>query len=134
MYRKFVDLDIVGGVFGVSPAEDSVGGGMKDILGVGADKIGSEGHVEGVLNRGVGGLRRGHGSTSLGSILSVRVHGVHSEVGIGTAHSEIGAHPLGPVTHVGQFIHDRVSKRRIAASFGNGQVDGAYDGRVDDSE
>lgn len=56
-----MNVDIVGGVFGMRPPQDSVGGGMEDVLGVGSGEVESKGDVERVMNRGVGSLGRGDG-------------------------------------------------------------------------
>lgn len=56
MDRQLVHLDIVGGVFGVSPAKDSIGSRVQNVFGVGAGQVGGEWDVERVVNRSIGGL------------------------------------------------------------------------------
>jgi hypothetical protein len=57
MNRQLVNLDVVRRVLGVCPSQDSVSGRVKNILSIGARKVGSEWNVERVKNRSVGGLR-----------------------------------------------------------------------------
>lgn len=46
---ELVDGDIIGGFGRVCPAQDGVGGGVQDVLGVGAGQLGGEGDVEGMV-------------------------------------------------------------------------------------
>lgn len=103
VYRQFEDGHVVGCVFRVRPSHDGVGSGVEDVLGVRAGKFGREGHVERVVDRGIDGLGGGYRRGALGSNLLVRVYAWHAH--IRSRHAEVGAHPLGPVTHVCQLIH-----------------------------
>lgn len=103
MDGQLVHLDIVGGVFGVSPSQDGVGSRVQNILGVGAGQVGGEGDVERVVNRGIGGLGVREGVARLWRVFGMRVHLVDGH--IGASHAKVGAHPLGPMTHVRQLIH-----------------------------
>jgi hypothetical protein len=103
MDRQLVNLDVVRRVLRVCPSQDSVSGRVKNVLSVGARKIGSEWDVERVENGGIGGLRGSHGLTGLSGVLGM-VEGIHGH--IRTAHYEIGSHSFRPVTHICQLIHD----------------------------
>lgn len=103
MDRQLVNLDVVRRVLGVCPSQDSVSGRVKNVLSIGARKIGSEWDVERVENGGIGGLRGSHGLTGLSGVLGM-VEGIHGH--IRTAHYEIGSHSFRPVTHICQLIHD----------------------------
>lgn len=113
MDRQFADLDIIGSIDRMCPSHDSILIGMEDILGVGPGEVGREGDVEGVVDDGIAGRLKRLGHRYRGSLLRQRiaarlVHGVrvHRHVGVGTTHAEVGAHPLGPVTHIGKLVHD----------------------------
>ena len=49
VYRELVYRHVVRCVFGVGPFGNSISGGVEDVLGVGSSKVGSKGHVEGVV-------------------------------------------------------------------------------------
>ena len=85
----------------MSPSEDSTCGRVEDVLGVWAGKIRSEGHVEGVVDGGLGRRRGDDGRTGMRTFM-LRCHGRH--VHIRSGHAEAGAH-TGPMPHIGQFIH-----------------------------
>jgi hypothetical protein len=57
MGGQFVDLDVVGRVFRVRPAKDSVCGCMENVLSVGASKVRGEWDVETAMDRCIGGMR-----------------------------------------------------------------------------
>lgn len=112
-----MDLDVVWCIFGVRPSQDSICCRVKNLLSVGSNKVGCERYVERVVDDGVSSLWRGYGRSGLGGILGMLIHGVHGH--IRTAHAKVGAHPLGPVTHVRQLIHggeQRTEGRRIERS------------------
>ena len=98
MNRQFVNLHIIGGIFGVGPALNGVLSRVDDVLSVGASKIGAKGNIERVMDSGIGSLRGADGRRRR-YVLRMGVHGWHWHVG--TAHAEVWAHPLRPVTHVG---------------------------------
>lgn len=110
VHGQLVHGDVVWRVLGVRPAQDGAGGGIQDVLGVGAREVGGEGHVEGVVDGGVGGRGRHYGRDAVGSLLLLlllrRHRGqAHGVVGRLRLHPKARAHPLRPVPHVGQLVH-----------------------------
>lgn len=61
--RQLVNLDVIGDILGVGPAQDSIVGSVKDVLSIGTGEVGGEWHVEGVVNdwrRSIERLRRAY--------------------------------------------------------------------------
>lgn len=84
MDGELVDGDIIGCFGRMCPAQDGVGGGMQDVLGVGAGQLGGEGDVEGMVYDGVADLGWSYGGSTLRRHLVVRMetlHGHATEVG-----------------------------------------------------
>lgn len=94
---QVVDRNIVGGVLRMRPPHHGIGGGVEDILSVRAGKIGSEGDVEGVVDRRVDGRRSTYwrGARMDGRLLLlVRIDARHAHV-VRPRHAKVGwAHPL----------------------------------------
>ena len=110
VHGQLVHGDVVRRVLGVRPAQDGAGGGIQDVLGVGAGEVGGEGHVEGVVYGGVGGRGRHYGGDAVGSLvvlLLLRRHRGHSHgiVGRSWLHAKARRHPVRPVPHVGELVH-----------------------------
>lgn len=133
MDGQLVDGHIVRRVFGVGPANDSVVGGMQDILRVGAGKVGGEGHVERVVYRSVEGLGTTKRSGYLRRHLLVGIYGVHAQVR-GPRHAEIRAHPFGPMTHVGQLVHCGCEALSVESSHAETGLKVANGGAADERE
>ena len=74
---ELVDRDIVGCFGRVCPAQDGVGGGMQDVLGVGSGQLGGEGDVEGMVYDGVDDLGWSYGGGTLRRHLVVRMETLH---------------------------------------------------------
>ena len=107
MHGQLVYRNVIGRVFRVRPPQHGVGRGMEDVLRVGPGEVGGEGYVERVVYRGIGDLGSSNRRDSLGRRLGVRSDAWHAH-GVGAPrYAEVGAHPFGPVTHVGQFVHGR---------------------------
>lgn len=95
MNGELVDRHIIGGFGRVCPAQDGVGGGMQDVLGVGAGQLGCEGDVERVVYDGVADLGWSYGRGSLRSHLVVRMETLHGHAQVGPRrHAKGGTHPL----------------------------------------
>ena len=98
VYGQLVHGYVVRRVLGVRPAQDRASSGIQDVLGIGAREVGREGHVEGVVDRGVGG-RGGHYGRDASLIVLLllgchrgQAHGVM--VGRLRLHPKARAHPL----------------------------------------
>lgn len=98
-----VDGDIVGGLDGMSPAEDGIGGGVENVLGVGAGEIGGKGDVEGIVDGRLadGELGCGYRGWPLCCDISTSVDGRHASHVV--SRDEVAGWP---VTHGCYFIHD----------------------------
>ena len=110
VHGQLVYGDVIRRVLGVRPAQHGAGGGIQDILSVGSGEVGGEGHVEGVVDGGIGGRGRHYGGDAVGSLvvlLLLRRHGGHSHgiVGRSRLHAKAGSHPVRPVPHVGELVH-----------------------------
>lgn len=88
---QLVDRNIVRGILWMSPPHHGIGGGVQDILRVRAGKIGSEGDVEGVVDRRVDGLGGTYWRCSQvnGRLLLVRVDARHAHV-VRPRHAKVG--------------------------------------------
>lgn len=88
---ELIYWNVIGSLLGVGPSQDGIGCCVQDIFGVGAGQVGREGHVEGVVDEGVGSLRGYRRCSLVRNLLMGRWHRWH---GVPRWHSEGRAHPL----------------------------------------
>lgn len=117
--------DIVWRVFGVGPSKHSSLGSIEDVFGVGAREIRGEGHIEGVMNDRLSrrGRESGRGTVSrlVLLLLLLRCDGRH--VHVRSRHAKPRAHPLGPMPHICQLVHDGREWSVVKIGGGKGEAE-----------